>query len=168
MVTLPPMTLSSGLAAAESALIARRRDQRGAPTLGDDADQALASMLSSLPADAAHEARATGKRVGEQVYARRFVEDTLPHAVSVLSNALAASGHGRLTLDHSFHRSARLRFHPIDHDRSPALAAFVAGVLEGFFSQAFNCDARAKPAPEDAILLELGEGRNVNGRGVEA
>ena len=167
MLTQPPMPLWTGLDAAESALIARRRDQRGVPTFGDDADRALASALSSLPHEAAEAARASGRRIGAEVYARRFVEDTLPHAVSVLSHALEASGHGRLALEHSFHRSARIAFHPAAGGDSAARAAFVAGVLEGFFSRAFNCEACAEPTA-GPILLELGEGKNVNRKGAAA
>lgn len=161
------MSLWPGLHAAESALLARRRDQRGSPSFGDEADRALLDALAAIPRDGADAAHASGRRLGEGVYARRFVEDTLPHAVTVLSQSLSASGFGTLRLDHSFHRSARLTFHPADADHPETLRAFVAGVLEGFFSSAFNCDARASAAPE-AILLELGDGRNVNRKGAAA
>lgn len=161
------MPLWTSLHAAEEALIARRRDQRGAPTFGDDADRALADELSLLPADAAELARASGRRVGARVYARRFVEDTLPHAVALLSHSLAASGFGSLALERAFHRSASISFQPAASGRTPVLDAFVAGVLEGFFSSAFNCEAHAKPHA-DAILLELGEGKDVNVKGARA
>ena len=160
----------TGLLQAESSLLERRRQQRSAPTFGDDADQALLAALAALPPEAEPAAHASGRRVGEDVYARRFVEDTLPHAVSVLSESLACSGFGGISLRSHFHRSARLGFSP-----TPAMAtgsrtvthSFVAGAIEGFFSAAFNCDARARPTP-DAIELELGAGRDVNGKGVAA
>lgn len=168
MVTQPPMPLWTGLDLAESALLELRRSQRGAPTLGDDADQQLLAALADLPHEAAREAHASGKRVGESVYARRFVEDTLPHAVTVLSQALCASGFGSLKLERSFHRSARIVFRSSERERTPALHAFVAGVLEGFFSSAFNCHARARAAPDAMIELELGDGKDVRRRGVAA
>jgi len=164
---MPPW---SSLLQAESSLVARRRHQRAAPTFGDDADQALLAALSGLPPEAEEAARASGRRLGADVYARRFVEDTLPHAVTVLSGSLESSGLGALSLRLYFHRSARIAFAPaIGMAGAHRVVAdgFVAGALEGFFSAAFNCDAQARAMP-DAIELELGDGRDVNSKGAAA
>lgn len=152
---------------AETSLIAHRHAQRGAPTHGDAADQALLTALVALSAHDAPTARATGRSLGGEVYARRFLEDTLPGAVVALSSTLQASGAGSLHLAQVFHRTARLRFEPSPSlaDAEPVvLAAFLEGAVEGFFSATFNCKAHAASEHGDELRLELGEGRNVNAR----
>lgn len=159
---------SSRLREAETSLIARRHSQRGVPTPGDEADQALLAALSALSEHDAPLARATGHSLGAHVYARRFFEDTLPGAVAMLSTNLRESGAGSLHLEAMFHRTARLHFDPLpalEAAQPPVLAAFLEGAVEGFFSAAFNCQARAASDRAREVHLELGEGRNVNARG---
>ncbi|HUR67776.1 MAG TPA: hypothetical protein VM370_00900 [Candidatus Thermoplasmatota archaeon] len=154
-----------------STLLERRRAQRGFPTLGDDADRALVAGLASLPADAGALARETGALLGAQVFARRYHDDTLPRGVALLSEAMAASGLGALDVDHAFHRAARVRFRPsrdLDRAPEPVRAAFVEGVLLGFFSSTYNCEAHAARVAPDLVELTLGEGRDVNRRGQPA
>lgn len=170
MSTTGRMSLPS-LREAESSLLARRRAQRGTPTLGDDADHALLRALAGLSSGTERVAHEVGLRVGRDVYARRFFEDTLPGAIVVLSTSLFASGAGTITLESSFHRSARLHFTPAHAlagaDRAIVLA-FVAGTVEGFFGAAFNCEAQAHATDEGLLALELGEGRDVNRKGAAA
>ena len=159
------MVAESTFREAESALLARRRSQRGSHTLGDDADRALLAALLALPAGAAPAARDAGRRLGEDVYSRRFHEDTLPGAIGTLSSALDRSGVGSLRLASSFHRTALVAYDP-----APALAraapdvttAFVEGVVEGFLAVGFNCQAHARPEGTHALRVQLGEGRDVN------
>lgn len=165
------MAAESSLRDAESMLLARRRAQRGFPTLGDEADRALLAALAALPAHASIAARGVGLRLGADVYSRRYHEDTLPHGVATLSRALVESGVGNLTLRSSFHRSAELGFEP--HARvatadGPVLSAFMEGILEGFLSSAFNCEARARAESPQTLRIELGEGRDVNRKGALA
>lgn len=159
------MAAESSFRDAESMLLARRRAQRGFPTLGDEADRALLAALAALPVHASTTARDTGLRLGTHVYSRRYHEDTLAHGVATLSRALAESGVGALTMRSSFHRSAELAFEP--HARvasagAPVLAAFMEGILEGFLSTAFNCEATARAESVALLRIELGEGRDVN------
>lgn len=152
---------------AENALLEHRHAQRGSPTYGDAADRSLLEALAALPSNAERDARATGRRLGADVYSRRFVEDTLPRALATLSAALHDSGAGALHMESAFHRSAALRFDP-----APPLApahplvasAYLEGVLEGFLSTALNCDARATADAPHALRVELGAGRDVNAR----
>lgn len=158
------MSPRSSFLDAESRLLARRLSQRGNPTLGDDADAALLAALAALPPSAHDVARASGLRIGRDVYSRRFFEDTLPGAVSVLSTALLSSGAGAFQLERAFHRTARLRFAPTSNlaQADPTIVeSYLAGTLEGFFSAAFNCEAHAAPS-SDGYHLELGQGRDVN------
>lgn len=158
---------SSRLRDAETSLIARRHAQKGAPTPGDEADQALLAAIAALSPQDAPIARATGHSLGAHVYSRRFFEDTVPGAVAVLSTTLHASGAASLHLDQVFHRTARLRFEPLPglaQAEPPVLAAFLEGAVEGFFSVAFNCQAHAATERAREVRLELGDGRNVNVR----
>lgn len=155
---------------AEAHLLERRRAQRGSHTLGDDADRAFLAALSALAPHAHPDARASGRRLGEHVYSRRFLDDDLPGAVGTLSRAIAESGVGALTVASAFHRSATVLF-----DAATPLAAahplvrrsYVAGVLEGYLASAFNCATEvADEGP--ALRVRLGDGRDVNalaGRG---
>jgi hypothetical protein len=153
---------------AESALLERRRAQRGFLTLGDEADRALLAALAVLPPTSGSDARGTGQRLGREVYSRRFVEDTLPQGLAALSLALHESGVGSLCLGSTFHRSASVRFEPqtgLAGANVLVLSAFVEGVLEGFLSCALNCQARAWADSPLALHVELGAGREVSGRG---
>lgn len=159
------------LEAATAALLARRRTQRGALTLGDDADASLQDVLAQLPTAAAEAVRASGSRLGVEVYSRRFFEDTLHGGIATLSATLLETGAGALRLEHAFHRTARVRFEPLGPlaDADPTVrAAFVEGVVEGFFGVAFNCASRVHHDEEGLMLLELGEGRDVNLRRMRA
>lgn len=165
------MVAESTFRDAVSMLLERRRSQRGFPTLGDEADRALLAALTALPPHASGTARRAGVRLGTHVYSRRYHEDTLASGVATLSRALAESGVGWLTLRESFHRVADLGFEP--HPRvaatdAPVLSAFMEGVLEGFLSTAFNCEAKARAEGPNALRIELGEGRDVNQQGAHA
>lgn len=165
------MVAESSFRDAESMLLERRRAQRGFPTLGDEADRALLAALAALPTHASATARGAGLRLGTHVYSRRYHEDTLASGVATLSRALAESGVGWLTLRDAFHRSASLAFEP--HPRvavadPPVLSAFMEGVLEGFLSTAFNCEATARAESLRSLRIELGQGRDVNQQGASA
>lgn len=155
---------------AGSSLLERRRSQRGFPTLGDDADHALVHALAALPEDGRHLARETGARLGADVYSRRYHDDALAKGIEVLSQALASSGFGALSVEGAFLRSARVRFSPsaVLSIGVPAVrSAFLEGLLEGYLSQALKCDAMARADPDDpdaGIDLHLGAGRDVNQR----
>lgn len=157
---MQPMSLRE----AERSLLERRRTQTGSHTLGDDADRALLAVLATLPASSWHEARASGRRLGEHVYSRRFLDDDLQGAVAILSHAVDASGMGALRLAEAFHRSATLLFEP-GASLAPAhpsvREAFIAGVLEGYLATAFNCDTIVV-GREDELRVHLGAGRDVN------
>lgn len=153
------------LRASEATLLDRRRTQRGALTLGDEADVAYHRALATLPPEAAQDARASGVTLGVHVYSRRFFEDTLHGGAATLSASLLQSGAGALRLEHAFHRSARIRFEPMGalaDARPPVRAAFAEGVLEGFFGVAFNCAVIVTEDAEGVFHVELGEGRDVN------
>lgn len=154
---------------AETALLERRRAQRGSHTLGDDADLALLAAIASLPSSAAADARASGRHLGEHVYSRRFLDDDLPGALATLSTATSASHAGTLDVEDAFHRAASVRFAvdaagPLAKADPAIRAAYAAGLLEGYLGAAFNCKVQA--APEGASLrVALGEGRDVNAVG---
>ena len=161
---------SPSLRDAETLLLERRRSQRGRHTLGDDADRTFLAALAALPGSAREDARASGRRVGEHVYSRAFLDDDLPGAVATLSAATLASGAGALLVADAFHRGATVRF-----DAASALApaapevrdGYAAGLLEGYLATAFNCRALVEPRA-DGLRVELGDGRDVNrarGRG---
>lgn len=161
---------------AEAMLLERRRAQRGSHTPGDDPERAYLAALALLPAAGAQDARASGRRLGEHVYSRRYVDADLPGAIAALSASLAASGAGSFLLAESFHRSATVRFVPgalLGPTDAHVRQGFAAGVLEGFLSAAFNCEAHVDAShggSADEVRVRLGEGRNVNGkrRGVSA
>lgn len=150
---------------------ARRRDQRGAHTYGDDADAALVQALvhveRAAPGDPARSAalRTAGADLGRHVYARRMFEDSFRGAFIVLSSSMAASGIGSLEVEDAFHREAtvRLRAQP-QLDGGVATCAFVLGILEGFLGEAFNCDARAEAASQSSYRVQLLDGRDANRR----
>lgn len=150
---------------AESALLARRREQRGALTLGDDADRALALALAGLPAEARDAARASGERVGSDVFARSYHEDALPRALDLLSASLYRAGFGSLEIGSSFHRSARVRYHPAgamaEADRA-VREGFLEGILRGFLSHSYNCRVDATALGDGMLDVHLREGRDVN------
>lgn len=159
--------MEQALPDAEAVLLRRRREQRGHATLGDDADRALLAAIARLAPHEADLARAAGARLGEHVYSRRSYEDTLPASVAVLSTLLLESGAGRLRLESTFHRSARLAFDPVPplvEAHEPVRAAFAAGVLEGFLAIAFNCAVRVEAPATHDLRVDLLEGRDVNRR----
>lgn len=159
------MVRESKLGDAEAALLAHRRQQRGVHTFGDEADRALLAALAGLPGDATAAAREAGMRLGAGVYGRRYVETGLEGALDVLSTALHATGAGALRVESSFHRRADVRYEPGAALAAAPLAvraAFVEGLLEGFLSDAFNCEAHARAAAGDRLAVELGAARDVN------
>lgn len=163
----PPPPGIPRLRGAHTALLAKRREQKGRHTLGDDLDRALLAALRDMPGDhaAAQDARACGLDIGAHVYSRRFSEDNVPGAVAILSTSLLESGLGTLRLDESFHRRARVSYMPsLDASSAPApvRAALLEGLLEGFLAEAFNCQARATARAETEFDVELLEGRDVN------
>lgn len=165
--SLPPAG-SLPLRGAREALVARRRAQRGQWTFGDEADHAFLAAVRALAADdvaALHEARASGAELGLNVFSRRFAEDNVPGAIAILSASLLESGWGALRLEETFHRSARIAYDPSPETASAPPAArnaLVEGVLEGFLSAAFNCQARARTHADSRFDVELLEGRDVN------
>lgn len=151
--------------AAHGALLARRRAQGGAPTLGDEHDGALLAALALLPPDAAPRARACGEALGAEVYARPFFEDLLPGAIGLLSASLARSGVGPVRLAEHFHRSALVEHAPAQaaaRTHPEVRAALIEGILVGFLGSAFNCRAAATAAAPERYRVELLEGRDVN------
>lgn len=156
---------------AASTLVEKRRKQRGCPTLGDDADRALLAALAALPPDGARAARESGAELGAHVYSRCAVEDTLARNVGALTRTLQDSGFGTLQLEASFHRTATLRFAPssiLESADAQVRDSFLEGIVEGFFSEALNCAARACANGGGAVAVELGDGRDVNRRGSAA
>lgn len=150
---------------AESSLLERRRAQRGAPTLGDEADRALVLALAALPADAQALARESGARLGADVYSHRYSEDPLSQGLALLAEGLHHSGVGDLRLEDTFHRSARVTYVPADA-LAPAdprvRSAFLEGLIAGFLSTAYNCEAHAQAVDATHLHVKLGEGRDVN------
>ncbi len=150
-------------------LIATRARQTGTPTLGDQADQRLVKRLMALdpPGDADGYMAAAlwdlGEDLGRHVYSKPILEDDFETAIHGLSEALAASGLGRLTLEHLFHRTAEVGYHPPkDQDPSRGFYAYVYGSTVGALSQAFNCEVRLKETGSFELEIVLGTGRDVN------
>jgi hypothetical protein len=150
---------------AESSLLERRRAQRGTPTLGDDVDRALMAALAALPSDARALARESGQRLGADVYSSRYAEETLTQGLALLAEGLHDSGVGDLHLEDAFHRTARVSYEPgpvlIPADPN-VRSAFLEGVIAGFLSSAYNCDAHAHATDDSHLDVALGEGRDVN------
>lgn len=149
-------------------LLEKRRSQRGMYTLGDDHDAQLAAALAEVAippgADSSSLVEA-GQRLGRHVFARRMFEDSYAGAVIMLSTALMACGIGTLRIEQVFHRTARLAYEraPTFAPRDPRAAdEFLAGVLSGFMSEAFNCEATALAEDVHRFELVLGAGRDVN------
>lgn len=159
-------------AQAAEALLARRRQQRAGPTWGDDADARLATALASLrlaPAEL-HLARATldaaGARLGAEVYARRFYEDSVQGAIVTLSATFHAGHLGTLECEDAFHRAARVAYHPAAtlQGAPDALDPFVAGALRGYLAECLNCRVDVGVPGPHRFDVRLGEGRDVNRR----
>lgn len=156
---------------ASESLLSRRRSQRGSFTFGDPWDEAFVDALGHLAPAAAPGADArveeAGERLGRHVFARRMFEDSYAGAIVTLSASLVASGLGALQLVEVFHRTARLAYAPSPRSgacHAEVSDALVAGLLRGFASEAFNCEASAtRTAPREFVLV-LGEGRDVNRR----
>jgi hypothetical protein len=148
--------------AASEALLAKRRDQRGYRTLGDEHDLALARALSAVDPDPAFlaEVEGVGESLGRDVYARRFFEDHVGGATEVLSSCLRESGLGALRLESHFHRHADLRYEP-SADLGPCAGPLVTGAVRGFFGSAFNCAVTVEREGE-RIHVRLLDGRDVN------
>lgn len=150
---------------AESTLLTLRRTQRGAPTLGDEADRTLLLELAALPRAAETLARASGSRLGSDVYAWRYHEDSLTQGLAFLAEGLHRSGLGELRMEDAFHRTARVHYAP-PPQLSPAdpqvRSAFIEGLISGYLSQTYNCSASARALDCDILEIILGEGRDIN------
>lgn len=143
-------------------LLEHRLAQRGTPTLGDAHDAAFAALLPTLsPHDgtAIRALRDVGDAMGRHVYAKHFVDATLPTALDLVSGGLFISGGWSLRCEVAFHREARLR---VD-DATPMLDAYIEGVLAGYLEECFNCKASVR-IQGGCVDAALGEGRDVNRR----
>lgn len=167
---MPPLGIEwSEFVHAKDRLLARRRAQRGHRTFGDDEDRHLSAALAALPGVEGAPlpaVRDAGRVLGVEVFARRVFEDSMRGALIILSTCLLEAGWGSLRVEDTFHRSARVRYLP-----GPAMQAadgrvvseFVAGILDGYMGEAFNCVTRVQTLSPCAFELTLREGRDVNG-----
>lgn len=152
-------------------LVVTRARQTGQPTFGDEADQRLVRCVAELAPEAEAEAyvaawlRDLGIDLGRHVYAKPFVEDGLADALALLSEELAASGFGRLTVEEVFHRTAETRWQPSEalSGKAPGRSrALVAGLVVGTLGEALNCKVEASFSDKDRLTVKLGPGRDVN------
>ncbi len=137
----------------------------------DMATRRLVKVLVTLDVDPALEGELRwsvfelGADVGRHVYAKLIVEDSLPDAVSILSDRLELAGLAGIQLERAFHRTARIRYRPkADGELADprVLEAYLGGVVHGTLSEAMNCTVEIEPLDGHRFSVCLGNGRDVN------